>query len=301
MIDIKDFNDIPPTAPRSPRFPAWLKKKLPPPGYYNAVCDCISQQGLHTVCAEARCPNRAECWSAGTATFLIMGNVCTRNCGFCGVGHGTPGTLDANEPEKVSNAAKTMALRHIVITSVTRDDLPLGGAEHFAETVARCKTALPQASVEALIPDFDGSSVAVDLVLAAAPDILNHNLETVPRLYPQARPRADYGRSLDLLAHAAGNNVVTKSGIMVGLGETEKEVFNLLNDLQKAGCRIVTIGQYLRPSALQLPVVEFVPPEQFALYEQRGKDLGFLSTFAGPFVRSSYKAGEIIRRLTFEN
>jgi lipoic acid synthetase len=225
-----------------------------------------------------------------------MGNVCTRGCGFCGVGHGNPCALDADEPEKVSLAAKTMGLRHVVITSVTRDDLPFGGAEHFAETVTRCKAVLPHASIEVLVPDFNGSREALDMIISSAPDILNHNLETVPRLYPQARPQAAYERSLDLLTYAAAKKTVPKSGIMVGLGETEKEVLDLLKDLQKAGCRIVTIGQYLRPSASQLPVVEFVPPEQFARYEQRGKELGFLSTFAGPFVRSSYKAGEIVRR-----
>jgi lipoyl synthase len=213
------------------------------------------------------------------------------------VGHGKPGALDTGEPEKVSSAAKAMNLLHIVITSVTRDDLPLGGANHFAETVIRCKNLLPLTSIEVLIPDFKGSRKAIDTVLAAAPDILNHNLETVPRLYPHARPQANYEQSLDLLAYAAGKGFVTKSGIMVGFGETEEEVYCLLKRLQKAGCRIVTIGQYLQPSALQLPVAEFVPPERFGKYEQMGNDFGFLSTFAGPFVRSSYKAGEVLSKI----
>jgi lipoic acid synthetase len=222
-----------------------------------------------------------------------MGATCTRDCGFCRVAHGKPGALDAAEPGNVALAAKTLGLRHIVITSVTRDDLPLGGARHFAETITVCKELSPHATIEVLIPDFNGSGDALETVLAAAPTILNHNLETVPRLYSKVRPQADVERSLELLSKAHRKNFITKSGIMVGLGETEDEVFRLLTRLKKVGCKIVTIGQYLRPSALQLPIVEFVTPEQFTRYEQKGNELGFLSTLTGPFVRSSYRAGEV--------
>lgn len=287
---------IDPKKPLSPRFPAWLKKKIPAKGSYRTVSSCV--EGLHTVCAEAKCPNRAECYTQGTATFLIMGNVCTRNCGFCGVEHGKPGRLDDDEPLKVPRAAKEMGLRHIVVTSVTRDDLPLGGAGHFAETIRQCRAHLPESSIEVLIPDFKGSPEALDTVLKAAPDILNHNLETVPRLYPEARPQADYRRSLDLLAYAAGKKFIVKSGIMVGLGETEDEVVDLLKDLKNTGCSIVTIGQYLQPSKSQLAVVEFITLEQFARYEYMGKDLGFRSIQSGPFVRSSYHAGEVYNQHT---
>jgi lipoyl synthase len=288
---------VPTLQPRHPQFPVWLKKKLSLPGHFHSVNNCISELNLHTVCAEAKCPNRGECFSNGTATFLIMGSVCTRKCGFCGVDQGEPAGPDPLEPEKVGCAAARMGLRHIVITSVTRDDLTLGGAEHFAETVKQCRVMVPHASIEILIPDFRGNAEALDTVLAAKPDILNHNLETVPRLYPVARPQADVDRSLELLARSANRGFVTKSGIMVGLGETEDEVHALLRQLKKTGCGMVTIGQYLRPSKKQLPVIAFITPDQFHRYEQMGKELGFASTFAGPFVRSSYRAGEVFKEI----
>ncbi len=278
------------------RFPDWLKKPLFFRNRYVSVVSCLAKNRLHTVCAEAKCPNRDECFSAGTATFLIMGTICTRHCGFCGVQHGKPFPLDSEEPAQVANAAKTLNLRHIVITSVTRDDLPDHGADHFAETVRQCRNCSPEATIELLIPDFRGNQDALDTVLAASPDILSHNIETVPRLYPAVRPQADYQRSLDLLAYAYNKKIVTKSGFMVGLGETEKEVVDVLKSLYGAGCRIVTIGQYLQPSNSQVTVQHYFPPEQFERYEKTGRLMGFKHVFAGPFVRSSYRAHEAFHR-----
>jgi lipoyl synthase len=277
------------------RFPAWLKKPLILKGGYQTVASCVERLHLHTVCVEAGCPNRSECFSSGTATFLIMGNHCTRSCGFCGVRHGTPLPLDRGEPAAIAHAARELNLRHIVVTSVTRDDLVDGGAAHFAETVRQCKAALADATVEILVPDFRGNHDALDTVIAAAPDILNHNLETVPRLYGTVRPQADYRRSLALLAYAHAKNTKTKSGIMVGLGENEEEVVSVLKDLRTAGCAIITIGQYLQPSADRVPVVRYEPPERFAYYEQTAKALGFAAVFSGPFVRSSYKAHRAVK------
>ena len=275
------------------RLPVWLRKNLPPAGFTAAVSSVIADSRLHTVCAEAKCPNRAECFSCGTATFLIMGNICTRSCGFCGVGHGAPLPLDPREPENVAAAADRLDLRHIVITSVTRDDLPDGGADHFVRTVQACRALNPWSAVEVLAPDFNGSAQAAGRVISGRPDIFNHNVETVPRLYPRVRPRAEYRRSLELLASAARSGLTVKSGLMVGLGETEKEVLMVLEALRAAGCSMVTIGQYLQPSAAQLPVEEFITPEQFSRYEQEGVRLGFSAAAAGPFVRSSYHAREI--------
>ena len=287
-------------SPAHRTFPSWLKKPLSFRGNYKKVSSCIAATGLHTVCIEARCPNRAECYAAGTATFLIMGNSCTRQCAFCGVHHGTPLPLDPDEPQKIADAVRSLHLRHAVITSVTRDDLPDGGAAHFAATVCRCKETVPEATIEILVPDFNGDTRALDVVLEAGPAILNHNVETVPRLYPLIRPAADFRRSLDVIAYATHKGVTAKSGIMVGLGETEAEVTALLQALRDAGCRIVTIGQYLQPSAAQVKVQEFVHPEQFSRYEQIGTSLKFDSVFAGPFVRSSYRAEEVKRRVKGE-
>ena len=282
------------------RFPDWLKKPRHDASdahtgsSYASVTSCIAGNNVHTVCTEARCPNRAECFSAGTATFLILGNICTRRCGYCGIRHGNPLPLDPEEPAGVAASVKTLSLRHIVITSVTRDDLPDGGAGHFARTVRECRSAA--ATIEVLIPDFNGNPSALDAVLDAGPDILNHNVETVPRLYPAIRPQADYCQSLGLLAYVHSRGFTTKSGLMVGLGESEGEVCEVLEDLHNAGCRMVTIGQYLQPSPEQVPVQCFVPPEQFERYEKTGKAIGLHSVFAGPFVRSSYKAGEVLSR-----
>ena len=278
---------------RGRRFPEWLKKPISFRNSYKSVASCLAENNLHTVCVEARCPNRAECFSAGTATFLIMGNICTRCCGFCGVYHGKPLRLDPEEPQKVASAARDLNLRHIVITSVTRDDLPDGGAAHFAETVRQCRNRVPESTIEILIPDFHVKQGALDMVLASRPDILSHNLETVPRLYPKIRPEADYRNSLDLLSYFHKKNLLTKSGIMAGLGETEDEVITVLNDLYAAGCRMVTIGQYLQPSKKQVPVQWYVPPERFAYYEKSGRAIGLRSVFTGPFVRSSYRSLEV--------
>ncbi len=284
------------------RLPDWLKKPHGPPGSYKTVVrtmttgsGCASGGGLHTVCVEARCPNRAECFSAGTVTFLILGNTCTRRCRFCSVRHGNPQPPDPEEPQRVAGAAADLALRHIVITSVTRDDLPDGGAGHFAETVRRCKAALPAATIELLIPDLAGNAGALAIVLSSRPDVLNHNLETVPRLYPAIRPQAEYRRSLRLLARAGKANLITKAGLMVGLGETDEEIEAVLTDLVAAGCRIVTVGQYLQPSPEQTRATRYVPPEQFSRYESIGRALGFSAIAAGPFVRSSYHAHELLR------
>ncbi|MHB1343295.1 MAG: lipoyl synthase [Thermoleophilia bacterium] len=286
-------------GPEGPgRKPEWLKKPLPRAAAVHEVEGILRTRHLHTVCESAKCPNKGECFERGTATFLIMGNTCTRDCRFCSVPGGHPGPLDPGEPEGVADAAATMGLSHVVITSVTRDDLPDGGAGHFAATVAAVRSRVPGATVEVLIPDMGGETAHVDVVLDSAPDVFNHNVETVPRLYPRVRPQADYRRSLDVLAHAArrGDSVV-KTGIMVGLGEDEEEVRAFLGEAVAAGVAVVTIGQYLRPSREHLPVVEYVPPEVFVEYRRFGEALG-LVVEAAPFVRSSYRAEEGLRRVS---
>jgi lipoyl synthase len=274
-------------------FPEWLKRPIPSGKGYSAVKSCLCVTRLRTVCIEAKCPNRAECFSGGTAAFLILGNTCTRNCAYCGVCHGVPLAPDPEEPEKIAWAASKMNLRHIVITSVTRDDLPDGGAAHFAECVNRCRKRIADISVEILIPDFRDKPKSLDTVLDCRPDILNHNMETVPRFYTQIRPGADYQHSLWILAQAQGRKIPSKSGIMVGLGETDEEVIALLRDLRKTGCGIVTIGQYLQPSDKQIMPRRYVRPEQFAAYEETGKAMGFDLVFSGPYVRSSYHSHEV--------
>jgi len=277
------------------RFPPWLKRGMAFPGRHGEVSGLLSSRRLNTVCAEAKCPNRGECFGRGSAAFLILGPVCTRNCAFCGVESGQPAPVDAGEGERLAEAASLLGLRHAVITSVTRDDLPDGGAAAFADAINRLREKIPQATVEALIPDFQGSAGALATVLDSEPDVLNHNMETVPRLYPTIRPQATYARSLELLKRAAGDGrAIVKSGIMVGLGETAGEVKELLRDLRTAGCSSVTIGQYLRPSRRQAPVEEFITPEQFSAYEKTAIDLGFAHAFCGPYVRSSYRAGEFV-------
>jgi lipoic acid synthetase len=276
-----------------PRLPCWLKKPLSLTGAYRAVSSCVAENRLNTVCVEARCPNRAECFSAGTATFLIMGSVCTRNCAFCGIHHGTPLPLDPEEPERIAATAKKLNLRHIVITSVTRDDLQDGGGAHFAECVRRCRCRLPDSTIELLIPDFRGKHGALDSVTSCCPDILGHNVETVPRLYPQIRPKSDYLHSLGLLAHAAQKNITVKSGIMAGLGETDDEVIAVFRDLCDNGCRLVTIGQYLQPSKEQVAVERYVAPERFRYFEEAGRAAGLSCVVAGPLVRSSYRAKQV--------
>lgn len=276
--------------------PAWLKKPLPKAAAMRDMETLLRTRGLHTVCESARCPNKGECFERGTATFLIMGGTCTRNCRFCSVESGRPELLDPQEPARVADAAARMGLRHVVVTSVTRDDLPDGGAAHFAATIRALRRRLPDATVEVLVPDFGGDRCALDVVLDERPEVFNHNVETVPRLYPKVRPQADYRRSLAVLAHAAqwGEGVV-KTGLMVGLGETAQEVHAVLGEVQAVGVGVVTVGQYLRPSREHLPVVEYIAPARFDEYKEYGERLG-LQMEAAPFVRSSYRAEEGFRR-----
>ncbi len=273
------------------RLPAWLRQPLSRTASGRHVEETLRRERLHTICEEARCPNRNHCYARGTATFLILGDRCTRACRFCSVKGGPPRPVDADEPARVARAAVALGLRHVVITSVNRDDLPDQGCGQFAECIARIRAAAPDVRVEVLIPDFRGIAADIDRVLDARPDILNHNMETVERLYRRARPGARYRRSLELLARArARGGIWVKSGVMLGLGEEESEVAMLLGDLRDHGCQIVTLGQYLAPSPEHLPVVEFVPPETFEEWERRGRALGFDMVFAGPFVRSSFMA-----------
>ncbi len=274
------------------RLPEWLRK---PAVDFRAVHDLkieLRRRGLHTVCESARCPNIHECFSRKAATFMILGNVCTRRCGFCAVPQGAGETLDPDEPRQVAEMAAQMELRYVVITSVNRDELPDGGSAHFAATVREVRRALPQAQVEVLTPDFCGDLDAVARVLDAGPDVFNHNMETVSRLYRRVRPQADYRRSLGVLAFAKRYRpeALTKSGLMVGLGETGDEVRELLRDLQAAGADVATIGQYLQPRRNRLAVEEFVAPETFEGYREYGESIGFRAVFSGPFVRSSYMA-----------
>lgn len=280
---------------QSPKKPRWLKKRLPTGPTYEHVKNLIGKDRLHTVCQEAKCPNIWECFSQQTATFLIMGSRCTRNCRFCSVVQGPTGPPDPAEPARVAAAARQMALKYIVITSVTRDDLPDGGAPFFAETIVEIRRQIPAAQIEVLIPDFQGDADALQTVLNARPDVLNHNIETVPRLYERVRPQARYERSLHLLerVHKRDPKIPTKSGLMLGLGETSAEIRSTLNDLVNVGCRILTLGQYLQPSKAHLPVMRFVPPEEFEKWRQIGIEMGFTDVASGPFVRSSYHAKEL--------
>jgi len=277
--------------------PAWLKRPLPPGGKARKVRRLLGELNLATVCEAARCPNRAECFARGTATFMILGRGCTRSCRFCAVRGGTPEPPRGDEPQAVAGAAASMRLRHVVVTSVTRDDLPDGGARHFAKTIRAIRRRLPRATVEVLTPDFLGQPAAIDAVLAAGPDVFAHNIETVPRLYPAIRAQADYARSLRLLGRAAeAAPGLVKSGMMVGLGETDSEVLCLMRHLRAAGCQMLTIGQYLAPTPKHLPVERFVPPERFSAFQAAGAAMGFQVVLAGPFVRSSYRAAEALEK-----
>ena len=277
------------------RKPPWLKKRLAPIQDLQKVSSILKNTSLHTVCQEARCPNLGECFSKGTATLLILGRICTRNCGFCAVEHGAPFPLDEAEPEKVAQAVKDMGLGYVVVTSVTRDDLPDGGASHFARMIRAIRALDRGVKIEVLIPDFGGSYFSLEAVLEQAPDVLNHNVETVERLYPQVRPQADYKRSLQLLKRSKENypRVFTKSGFMFGLGENREEILDLLGDLKDVGCDFVTIGQYLQPRPDRLPVARYVTPEEFAEYERIGREMGFRGVASGPFVRSSFDASKM--------
>jgi lipoic acid synthetase len=282
--------------PARQRLPPWLKKPLVNRGKHDAVDSLLENASLHTVCCEAKCPNRSECFSRGTTTFLVMGKTCTRACRFCGVTQGTPEPLDKDEPRRVSETVAAMGITHAVVTSVTRDDLDDGGASHFAEIIRQLRERIPSITIEVLVPDFRGSVLALDTVLAARPDVFNHNIETVARLYPAVRPQASYRQSLEILAQAARSEVKLriKSGLMVGFGETQQEILETLRDLRTSGCSLVTIGQYLQPSKEQTPVVEFVNPDRFAAYREQAVALGFSEVQAGPFVRSSYLAESML-------
>lgn len=271
--------------------PPWIRVRLAQGPNYNEVKGLLAGLGLHTVCQEARCPNMGECFESRTATFLILGPVCTRNCRFCAIEGGQPGLVDPQEPERVAEAVRTLGLRFAVITSVTRDDLPDGGASQFAETIRAIRRASPGCGIEVLVPDFQGSAEALDAVLEAGPDILNHNVETVPRLYPLVRPQAHYGRSLELIRRAKeSGGCLTKSGLMLGVGETWDEVVQVMAGLRQAGCDLLTIGQYLRPSQQHLPIVRYYTPEEFDRLASVGRDLGYRHVESGPLVRSSYHA-----------
>jgi lipoic acid synthetase len=274
------------------RKPEWLKVRLPGGPQYARLKQIMRSQALHTVCEEARCPNVGECWNAGTATFMILGDVCTRACGFCAVTSGRPGALDYGEPARVAQAVAQMGLRHAVVTSVNRDDVPDGGASLFAATIRWIRRLSPGTTVEVLIPDLEGNWNALAAVMAAQPEILNHNVETVPRLYPRVRPRARYTRSLELLqrAKALAPGSYTKTGIMVGLGETRDEISSVLRDLRAIDCDVLTVGQYLRPTAKHLPLGRYYHPDEFAEIAAEGRRLGFRHVEAGPLVRSSYHA-----------
>jgi len=275
--------------------PPWLKKRIPPIQEIEKVKAILARGNLHTVCEEARCPNLGDCFSKGTATFLILGRVCTRNCGFCAVERGTPLPLNESEPETVARAVGELRLQYVVLTSVTRDDLQDGGASHYAEAIRAIRALDPGVKIEVLIPDLKGDRTALETILKEQPDVLNHNVETVPRLYPQVRPQADYKGSLELLqwTKEIGPSLLTKSGFMLGLGETQEEVLNLLTDLREVGCDFLTIGQYLQPRSDRLPVVRYVPPEEFEEYRETARGMGFKGVASGPFVRSSFHASQM--------
>jgi lipoic acid synthetase len=274
------------------RRPEWLKVKIPTGENYAYLKELVKNKKLNTVCEDARCPNMAECWHRKTATFMILGEVCTRSCGFCSVKLGKPESIDYDEPRRVAESVRDLGLKHAVITSVNRDDQKMGGADVFAMTILKIKELVPDCRVEVLIPDFRGVWEALDIVLGARPDILNHNIETVKRLYHFVRPQAEYERTIELLMKAKEKGFTTKSGFMVGLGEKDEEVLALLHDLKAADCDIVTIGQYLRPTKDHLPVQRFVHPDVFREYREFGLSLGFRHVESGPLVRSSYHADE---------
>ena len=277
----------------------WLRRKLPDQKVLEQMDSLLRELNLHTVCDSALCPNRGECYKNGTATFMILGNVCTRNCRFCAVKKGVPLPVDSEEPYHIAQAAKRLNLKHIVITSVTRDDLPDGGAGHFTKTIIEIRKLLPESSVEVLVPDFNGSWEALQKIIDVQPEVINHNIETVPRLYPLVRPKAVYKLSLELLRQVKirNKNIVSKSGIMVGLGEKKEEVIQAMKDLRQVNCDVLTIGQYLRPSPHHLEVQEYIHPDKFEEYRKIGMSLGFKYVASAPLVRSSYHAGEILKNI----
>lgn len=288
-IEVKEFPQISPDD--SPK-PPWLKIRLNQNQNYRDIKNLMTENDLHTVCEEAQCPNIGECWNRGTATFMILGDICTRSCGFCAVKTGRPQMLDKEEPKRVVDAAVKMGLSHVVVTSVNRDEREDGGAPVFADTIRRLHEAMPDCTVEVLIPDFKGNWEALQTVIDAEPDILNHNLETVERIYRKVRPQAKYPRSLELLYRAKEEGMRTKSGIMVGIGEETREVVRLMQDLRDMQVDIMTIGQYLQPDKSHLPVDRYVHPDEFDYYEEIGLRMGFKVVESGPLVRSSYHADE---------
>jgi lipoyl synthase len=278
-----------------PRLPEWLRTKLPTSDTFAHTRALLDELKLHTVCQSAKCPNHWECWSKGTATFMIAGDHCTRACGFCAVSTARPLPLESGEPGRVAEATRRMRLKHVVITAVARDDLPDGGAEHFRQTIESVRALNPGTIIEVLVPDFLEREASIDTVLAAHPHIYNHNLETVSRLSPSVRHRATYDRSLSVLGRVKakrGKEIFTKSGLMLGLGETQAEVFEAMDDLRRAQCDILTLGQYLQPTLHHLPVKEFVSPGRFAEYGRAAEEKGFVHVASGPMVRSSYHADE---------
>jgi lipoic acid synthetase len=277
--------------------PSWLKVKLPSGNNFNSLKGLMRKQKLHTVCEEARCPNMAECWNNLSATFMILGDTCTRSCGFCNVKVGMPNELDLDEPRRVAESVRELKLRHVVITSVNRDELKDGGSSIFAETIRLIREDLPETTIEILIPDFRGYEEAFLTIMKNPPDILNHNLETVPRLYPVVRPQAKYERSLKVIRWFKNRFLKTKSGIMVGIGEKPEEVLDLMYDLVKHGCDILTIGQYLQPTKEHLPVNRFVTPDEFKMYKEEGLKMGFKIVESSPLVRSSYHADRHARAI----
>lgn len=280
----------------SVNLPPWLSKRLPPAEELKEVRELLKDLNLTTVCQEAHCPNLCNCFARGTATFMILGSNCTRNCSFCAVHTGEPDALDPEEPCRVAQATRHLKLDHVVVTSVTRDDLPDGGSGHFVATIEEIRERC-EATVEVLTPDFIGRTRDIDRVIDAAPDVFNHNVETVPRLYGEVRPQANYERSLAVINRASEAGLTAKSGIMLGLGEERQEVVRTLEDLRDNGCHLVTMGQYLQPSRLHHPVERFVPPAEFEELKEIALDMGFKAVASGPFVRSSYKAGEMLRSI----
>jgi len=280
------------------KLPNWFKQRIPRAGEMSKVPALLSELNLNTVCQSALCPNMCQCFSQNTATFMIMGNVCTRNCTFCAVTKGTPDAIDNDEPSKIALAVKKLGLKYVVITSVTRDELDDGGAQHFSRTISTIKEKVPGTKVEVLIPDFKGSPESIQTVTSASPEVINHNLETVPGLYSKVRPMASYQRSLEVLSSIKriSPNTITKSGIMLGLGETRKEVLQVMQDLREVGCDLLTLGQYLSPSSNHYPVALYVTPEEFDVYRQLAMEMGFSAIASKPLVRSSYRAAELFEQ-----
>jgi lipoic acid synthetase len=281
--------------------PEWLRRKLPDPEAMSKMRGLLQRHGLNTVCQEALCPNQGECFGQGTATFLILGKTCTRNCTFCAIPtEAHPPAPDPEEPGRIAQASAELGLNHVVITSVTRDDLEDGGASHFARTVRALRNTKPEIIVEVLIPDFQGSAEALKTVMDSGPDILNHNLETVPRLYPEVRPQAVYPRSLELLERAKEMSPagITKSGLMLGLGEEKEEVLRVMAGLREASCDLLTLGQYLRPSGKHHPVARYVTPDEFDALRREGEEMGFKAVFSAPLVRSSFHAAEVFKKIS---